>query len=283
MSDSLRTDGSGAVDAVSDAGRDGKIEELLLAGLDHYFAGRYDQAINVWTRALFLDRSHPRARAYIERARGAMAERQRESEELLQRGLVALNGGEGEEAKRLLLAAVDQGAPADEVQILLDRLDRSRAPEVPRTAAEEKRGAVRPLAQRAPALGQDATRSSTRFVVTTVAGLGVAAGLVYWMTSQEHVWPAGWWSDPPAAAGGAPAARDSMPPVPRRGEIALGRARDLTEAGQLRQALAVLESVRATDAERPEAERMRAEIQQRLLGVAGTRPSAPAKPAGRQP
>src|SRR3990167_7767420 len=36
--------------------RDAKIEELLLAGLDHYFNGQYEQAINVWTRVLFLDR-----------------------------------------------------------------------------------------------------------------------------------------------------------------------------------------------------------------------------------
>ena len=38
-------------------------QHLLLAGLDHYFSGRYEQAIDVWTRALFFDRSHARARA----------------------------------------------------------------------------------------------------------------------------------------------------------------------------------------------------------------------------
>src|SRR4051812_3347637 len=61
-----------------------RIEELLLAGLDHYFNGQHELAISVWTRVLFLDRSHARARAYIERARSAIAERQREGEELLQ-------------------------------------------------------------------------------------------------------------------------------------------------------------------------------------------------------
>jgi hypothetical protein len=58
-------------------GRESRIEELLLAGLDHYFNGQHELAISVWTRVLFLDRSHARARAYIERARGAIAERQR--------------------------------------------------------------------------------------------------------------------------------------------------------------------------------------------------------------
>ena len=41
------------------------IESLLVAGLDRYFAGDYDGAIHAWTRVLFLDRRHARARAYI--------------------------------------------------------------------------------------------------------------------------------------------------------------------------------------------------------------------------
>src|SRR5438132_3315772 len=81
MSDPLRTDDLRALEAASDVDRTAKIEQLLLVGLDHYFAAQYDQAINVWTRALFFDRSHPRARAYIERARTALAERQRQRSE----------------------------------------------------------------------------------------------------------------------------------------------------------------------------------------------------------
>src|SRR5262245_60036456 len=106
------------------ADRDAKIEELLLIGLDQYFAGRYEQAINVWTRALFLDRSHARARAYIERARTALAEAQRESEELLQNGVAAFHRGESDEARRLLRAAIAGGAPPEEALAVLDRLDR---------------------------------------------------------------------------------------------------------------------------------------------------------------
>ncbi|MDQ3071329.1 MAG: hypothetical protein M3R55_16555, partial [Acidobacteriota bacterium] len=41
-----------------------QIEELLIAGLDRYFAGRHEDAIHVWTRVLFIDRGHRRARAY---------------------------------------------------------------------------------------------------------------------------------------------------------------------------------------------------------------------------
>ena len=73
MSDPFRTDDSRAHGTASGSDRDAKIEQLLLDGLDHYFAARYELAINVWTRALFLDRSHARARAYIERARSGLA------------------------------------------------------------------------------------------------------------------------------------------------------------------------------------------------------------------
>src|SRR6476620_7163877 len=112
MSDPLRTETSRPSEPASRAERDAKIEQLLLAGLDDYFAGQYDQAVDVWTRALFLDRSHARARAYIERARSALAEQQRESEELLHSGVAAFNRGESGEARRLLHAAIDRGAPS---------------------------------------------------------------------------------------------------------------------------------------------------------------------------
>src|SRR4051794_37948754 len=132
MSDPLRTDASRAhADVTSGPDRDGKIEQLLLVGLDHYFAARYELAINVWTRALFLDRSHARARAYIDRARSALAERQRESEELLQNGVAAFERGEGDEARRLLHAAIDGGAPSEEALAVLDRLNRLEAAAAP--------------------------------------------------------------------------------------------------------------------------------------------------------
>src|SRR5262245_19232982 len=128
-SDPLRTDKSGTdtprtLDAAPDADRDARIEQLLLNGLDHYFAGHYELAINVWTRALFFDRSHVRARAYIDRARGAMAERQRQAEELLQGGAAAFRRGDAGEARRLLQAALDSGAPLEEAFPMLERLNR---------------------------------------------------------------------------------------------------------------------------------------------------------------
>src|SRR3954466_6710095 len=139
MSDPLRTDSSRALDAASEPERDAKIEQLLLAGLDHYFSGEYEHAINIWTRALFLDRSHPKARAYIDRARSALAERQRESEELLQQGVAAFERGESGEARRLVELALRRGAPSEEALAILDRLNRlERGSSAPLSPAPER-------------------------------------------------------------------------------------------------------------------------------------------------
>src|SRR5919109_1898426 len=94
-----------ASDALSGAERDARIEQLLLTGLDHYFAGDYEEAINLWTRVLFLDRHHDRARAYIERARSAQAELQRESEAMLQQGMKAFAEGDVAKARTLVADA----------------------------------------------------------------------------------------------------------------------------------------------------------------------------------
>ena len=75
MTDPLRTDHLPEAGDVPERERDARVEELLLAGLDHYFAGQHELAISVWTRVLFLDRGHARAKAYIDRARSAIAER----------------------------------------------------------------------------------------------------------------------------------------------------------------------------------------------------------------
>src|ERR671923_1157242 len=113
-----------ASDALSGAERDARIEQLLLAGLDRYFANDYEQAINLWTRVLFLDRQHDRARAYIERARSAQAERQRESEALMHQGLDAFTSGDVARARELVSNALERGASRDLALGVLDRIER---------------------------------------------------------------------------------------------------------------------------------------------------------------
>ena len=265
MSDPLRTDPSRALEAAQDAGRDAKIEQLLLVGLDHYFTAQYEQAINVWTRALFLDRNHARARAYLDRARSALAERQRESEELLQNGLAAFRRGEGNEARRLLQAAMTHGAPPDEALAVLDRLNRleqGTAAQRPVSTAREGR---LPLLPRAP---DPAPSRPSGFVLGLALIALCAAGGVFVATRPSIDWRSVLAIDP-AQAPSVPVAAtaDAHLPIPLSGETALARARALNASGHLRDALAELDRVRPTDAQRADADRLRGDIQRQLIGL----------------
>jgi hypothetical protein len=273
MADSLPTDGERAVDDASAGDRDAKIERLLVAGLDHYFAQRYEQAIAVWTRTLFFDRTHPRARAYIERARSALAERQRQSEELLHRGAAALARGQDDDARRLLQAAVERGAPSDDVRPLLDRLQVQVGSHPAVDAAPLSVDTSRSSASDT-ALGTDSdekvrSRVRSAWRLAAVVAVGVVSALV--MANQRGWDVRAMWSGPePAAAFNfAPVSPERPLPAPRRGEIALGRARALVAGGHLREALVALDAVRTTDPEKAEADRIRADIQRRLVSAAG--------------
>jgi tetratricopeptide (TPR) repeat protein len=271
MSDSLRNGDSRMIEGASDAERDAKIELLLIAGLDHYFAARYEQAINVWTRALFFDRGHPRARAYIDRARSALAERQRESEELLQRGVAAFRDGDRDEAKRLVQAALDSGAPPDEALPLLDRLHREgeAGPSVSGGPQHAVSIASTPFSSRsrlASAARSEPASSKSGALIVGGLLLAVLLGLSLYAL-RETVSPQGSTNPPDAPVGAAlaPAPRDVALPLPRRGEMALDRARALVADGHLHEALTALDTIRPTDPQKPEADRVRSDIQHQLL------------------
>lgn len=268
MSDPLRTDPARALDGAPEPGRDAKIEQLLLLGLDHYFAAEYEQAVNVWTRALFLDRSHPRARAYIERARSALSERLRQSEELLHGGVEAFNRGDTGEARRLLETAMLQGAPSDQALALLDRLNRLEQGAGPPSQVQVVRGGAG-----TGLLGAGGRRPKrrTRVIAWSATVLIVVAAAAIFAVPNIEKWRAVLTQPEPQAAP-APSAAERPLPIPRRSETAISRARALAAGGRLHDALQALDLVRMTDALRPEADRLRADIQQQLLDVNGPRP-----------
>ena len=177
MSDPLRTDLARAADALSGVEREARVEQLLLQGLDHYFAGAYESAIHVWTRVLFLDRGHDRARAYIERARGAQAERQRESEELLHQGVAAFDRGETTDARFLLSAAASGGASPEIALSYLERLDRLQTPARRPAVLEPARDRRPPAAASVPA--SRAAASPWRFYAVTITSV-VAVTVAAW-------------------------------------------------------------------------------------------------------
>ena len=268
-------------EALSGADDDARIEHLLVTGLDHYFAGEFEEAINLWTRVLFLDRNHDRARAYIDRARSAQAERLRISEALVHQGLEAFDKGEVDRARALLSDALDQGASHDVALGVLgriDRLDAGMRSNTPVTPAARRRALARP----SPAADATRRRGVLASWWATAAAIALVGGIAFVMVAPNglSVW------FPVQATTGAPAvvAPPSPLPVPSPTEAYVGQARSLFAGGKLRDALRALDRVPVGDALRPDAERLRADIQRELLAVAGAEASsAPVVPAPASP
>ena len=279
MSDPLRTNPTNQTPAStdSDAERDAKIESLLLAGLDQYFAAHYAQAIDIWTRALFLDRNHARARAYIERARSAMAEQQRESEELLHNGVAAFERGEIEAARQMLNAAVQRGGAHDVALAFLTRIDRIHAATAaePAPVAPPSRLPFRPRTATLHRSGSPWT--TVLFVILLIATAAVA--VASWEELRAWI---------PALS---TSAQDDVAPVrltheplivPRSSDMALDRARALFASGRPYDALRAIDLVRPTDPLRGDADKLKAEIQRDLLAFhtspGGVEPTTPPSP-----
>ena len=258
MSDPARTDESDGVDPRAVGDGDARVEQLLLAGLDHYFAGRYEQAVHVWTRVLFLDRGHARARAYIERARSALAERQRQSDELLHRGTAAFEDGQVVAARRLLTAAVEQGAPTEVALAYLGRLDRLSGVSLPAEALPEL------LTPDATSIAESPVppRRRTRSAFAWTAAVVVAAGAL-WLAGAIGVLAR--WGVPNATAGSALASPADPLPTVRASDVALTRARTLFETGHAGDAIRLLGTIPVADLNRAEADRVLADIQRALL------------------
>lgn len=273
MPDSLSTNPVRGADAPEDADREARIEQLLLLGLDHYFAGHYEHAISVWTRVVFLERHHDRARAYIERARSALAERHRETEELLHAGVSAYNAGDIEKARDLLTRAGEQGS--DTADVFLDRLNRVGStgagadlridPLPARAAVKRKRAALAPRRTGGAAVAA---------LAAVVAAMMLLGGL-----------PIGSWLSEIEVADPAPASQaptDEPLPVVRASETVVAEARALYAGGRLRDSLRLLERIDLADPLRAEADLLRANVQRDLLAAAGI-PASPLIPPGGQP
>jgi tetratricopeptide (TPR) repeat protein len=267
MSDPLRSD---RLPHAGDAHeRDARIEELLLAGLDHYFSEQYELAINVWTRVLFIDRGHARARAYIERARGAIAERQRKGDELLHTGTVALNRGDAERAKQLVTAAVEHGASADEALALMARIDRLENVAQPGALAVRS---VRVQDMGVPATVPDRDARWRWIGAGAIGGIILGAAALVAFGRGSGTFPLFGPPEPvPVSTLNAPL------PVPTIGEIQLSKAQTLYARGRLQEALAALDEVPNGDAHRARADELAAAIQRQLLAAARStgKPGAP--------
>lgn len=265
MADSAQRDESPAADT-GGADHAIKIEQLLLSGLDHYFRGRLERAIDVWTRVLFLDRSHTRARAYIDRARAAVAERVRESEALLHAGVAACDRGDVAEARTLLTTAIARGGAHDEAWMVQDRIERleKAGGDDPVAAAARRRAGAR----RARRGAVTSTHTGRRFrllpwvlLIALFAGVTVA---LYLAGSWAQLVPVRL-ADQTGLAPVPPRVPPAPLPVLSVSQLALERAKALVADGRHAEALGVLASVGLGDELRRDVDALRAAIQQEML------------------
>jgi hypothetical protein len=270
--DPLRSDLRPA-EALAGPERDARIEQLLLAGLDEYFAHRYEHAINLWTRVLFLDRQHDRARAYIERARRAQAERQRESEAALHQAVDAFHAGDVARARALVGDALDHGASLDDAHGMLDRIERLASTNVPRLQGSKVAGfqgsrVPRLEAKVAVAGAADARprRGWSAAVLLIAAAIGVLLVGVWGLAVPE---PSAWsiFSAPSSTVSRVPWTADPLP-LAQASEFHLSRARAFAASGWLRDALTALDRIPLADPLRRDADRLRADVQRELLRLA---------------
>src|SRR5690349_6620215 len=250
MSEPLRTDPADQA-PLSEADRAARIEQLLLSGLDHYFGGRYEQAINIWTRVAFIERGHGRARAYIERARSALAERQRECEELVHTGVAAYHAGNLDEARALLTRAIDEGGLSDTALTFLQHLSRlDRAGAHVQVSAGDRSDQL------------DKSTRPTRWS-TTILASAVAAAVIFLAAIPVGSWLADLPINAPAAV---PVAPEPLPVI-RPSDLLLARARVLSADGRLRDALRLLDRIDLADPARADGDRLKSDIQRMLLAT----------------
>jgi tetratricopeptide (TPR) repeat protein len=258
MADSRRHDPVPPLDAEI---RDSQVEALLVDGLESYFKGRYEEAIHLWTRVLFLDRSHARARAYIDRAQAAVAERQRRGEELLQASQEFLDQGQTDAARDLLREIVSTGGDderAAALRLKLERLERVHAANRPAATPNVPKAEV-VQAWRRPRRAWAIAGTVAVLVVITVAGSLSSPTIRGWMGLS--------------APGEGLVARTGPValPVLSTSDVALVRARTFYGRGRLAEALQALDRVGVDSASRVPADALRVEIQRLLLASAAQR------------
>ena len=272
MSDPLRTDGSRAFAAASEADRDAKIEQLLLAGLDHYFAARV-RSRHQRLDARAVSRSQPRPGPRVHRAgaqrpgraparvRGAAAERSRRLRAGRRRRSPAPGAGRdrGGRADRRSAGGSRSAGPSR-------NLTGRRTALAVTACANAGRRPPRPSR---PRVGRRSPSPSCS--CWSLAASGAYSAAVWGPLDWRSMLP---WQTPPARVVGSTTAREAGLALPRSGELALTRARALVATGHLRDALATLDLVRPTDPQKAEADRLRGEIQLQLIALT----SVPAQP-----
>tara|TARA_B100001123_G_C15339884_1_gene1034393 strand:+ start:1691 stop:2494 length:804 start_codon:yes stop_codon:yes gene_type:complete len=257
MSNSSKVNLVSGKDVLNPANKALRVERLLLTGLDHYFSGQYEHAINIWTRVAFLDRKNDRARAYIERAKRAVAERQRESEELLHRGIAAFHRGDSNEARELINKAVEEVGPHELAIVFLERLNHFEQPQavlhsMNSSSSEENSQ-------------QENYVVKCRPVLMSILGALAALAIVILSGILAGRLAATWFIREPALLQVGTEILYAPLPTAHRYQLVITHVRELHASGKVGEALVLLDTLDLQDRSRLEIDELRSELQRQLL------------------
>lgn len=273
-----------------------KTEELAATGEELYRQGRFQEAIHVWTRILFLDRANLEARGAIERAKRDIAERQRRLDLETVEAARLLEEGDLEASRLRVRAVLSVDASHPEANLLareIAALDRRSevAREPPRESVEEAATApARGIVLRVPRTPVSKPTGSLPIASGLKMAFFVMAAVLLFSASALYLY-ANWDSLVSDGAFGHPGGRGPAPevemqPVPDLSELRYMNGARLFAQGRYREALSELSRVdRASPVIGP-ARSLILRIEERLLrGVSETAGSTgdevAAAPSGR--
>jgi tetratricopeptide (TPR) repeat protein len=264
--------------------------ELLRQGEEFYSRGFYHQAIHVWTRILFLDRGNPDARLRIDRAKEALAERERQLDAAIAEAKGLFESGRIHQARervRSVLAVNGSHTEAVALEAAIEALQRRNEPprERPREAdalaappATPPQGVVFKVARGPKRSSTPGARLATsRFKMTAfvfVALLLFAGSLLYLNENWEAIVSDGA-NRPPAGLTRTPAGLSDRlaASVPDLSRLRYYNGERLFAQGRYREALAELRLVDRDSKVTSEARSLILCIEDRLLRGATERES----------
>jgi cytochrome c-type biogenesis protein CcmH/NrfG len=245
----LRTDEAGKpAGPVSDVAA--KTEELGLQGEELYRQGLFQQAIHVWTRILFLDRTNLEARGAIERAKRDIAERQRRLDLEIAEAARLFEEGDVEASRLRVRSVLSVDASHPEANLLAQEIAaherRSEiARETPRGASEEAPAApAKGIVLRVPKAPQSSHPAERPVASGLKMVFFVTAAVVLFSASALYLY-ANWDSLVSDGAFGhtgvhAPPSAVEIRPVPDLSELRYMNGARLFAQGRYREALAEL-------------------------------------------
>ena len=161
---------------------------------------------------------------------------------------------------------MEQGAPPEEALAILDRINRLdvSAPPLALEPATARPASSVPAARASRAAWALLIVLSAVIVAAAAFAAGAFRGDVALLVR------------PAPSVAALPLPPGEGPALPRRGENALSRGRQLAQSGRWREALAVLATVRVTDPQKADADRLRADLQKQLIAMSAGAAVSPA-------